>query len=98
MDQVMKIDSDAVGEQANRIALLVTDLEDENSKFIKVVEEQIQKTDNRYKPFLTIQDTMQKQAAKLKTLAETQETIRKTLDAYAEMMAEADDDSEFRVD
>lgn len=98
MDQVIKIDSELVSEKTNRIALLIQELEDANTTFLRVVDEQITKTDQRYKPFLTIQDSLHKQGKKLASLAEAQNTIKATLEKYIDLMDDANDDSSFRAD
>lgn len=94
-NQQMSIDYDAVMAAVNQIDVAISDINTRNKKFIELLEEKNQQTSNKFSLIKTLQTRVEEEATNIKRTIEATESIKEALRAYADMAADANDDSEF---
>ena len=92
----MSIDTERVGSAINRISQLTSDIKTRTDAFVNKLTELNASTGGRWKLIKTLQLKIETEGANISGIIEAQDIIIRTLDKYAEMAAEVDDDREFR--
>lgn len=97
MGNVMSIDTDKVSATINQISDLITEVQKKNTEFIARLESCNQKAGGKFKLTKTLEERIREEARNINLLVETAGTITESLNRYAALAAEANDDSDFRA-
>ena len=95
-DAVMSLNSEVVGAAINKISVLTADIDARNKKFIELLTEKNEATQNKFQLLVTLQARVVEEAENFGKLLEAQEEIKASLRRYEELAEEANDDSAFR--
>lgn len=96
MAQQMSIDTDKVGSAINRVSQLTSDIKTRTDAFVSRLIELNSSTKGRWSLIVTLQTKIEAESANITSIIEAQDVVIRALDKYAELAAEADDDSAFR--
>ena len=97
MSEVMSINTDAVSAAINQISVCTADIATRNQKFLDLLRQKNEATSGKFTLLTTLEKGLETETVNFNKLIETQEEIREALNRYADLAAEANDDSAFRL-
>ena len=95
MAQVISLNTEVVSAAVSRISVLTADVKSRTDALVAKLEEQNQKTDGKWNLIVSLQKKLEEEQRNVNDIIEAQEAIKRSLDRFAEMAEEANDDSAF---
>lgn len=92
----MTLDSAAVAAAVNEISVCIDDINTRNTKFLALLEEKNNATQNKFTLLKTLQTRIEEEAGNLQGAIAATEAIKDSIRKYEDMAAEVDDDADFR--
>lgn len=93
---MMSIDVDEVSMAVNKIAESISIIQSKNKAFETLLAESNQKTEGKFDLTKSLQKRIEEEAQNINGIVEAANQINEALNAYANLAAEASDDSAFR--
>ena len=97
MAEMMSIDIDEVSMAVNKIAESISIIQSKNKAFETLLAESNHKTEGKFDLTKSLQKRISEEAQNIDGIVEAANQINEALNAYANLAAEASDDSAFRV-
>lgn len=95
MGQQLSIDTEKVSTAVNRIGILTSDVKSRTDAFVAKLQEQNDATGNKWALITSLQKKLEEEQKNVSAIIDAQESIKTSLNKYAAMAEEANDDSAF---
>lgn len=97
-NQMMSLNTEVVGATINQISNLTADIQTRNKKFLELLQEKNAFTKGKFDLLVALEQGIVKESQNFDALIEAQEDIKEALRQYTELIEEANDASQLRVD
>lgn len=95
-DQVMSLNLDVVMSAINQISVMTADIQTRNKKFIELLNSKNEATQGKFQLLATLEGKVRDEAQNFDKILEAQDEIVASVNRYAELAEQANDDTAFR--